>query len=1432
MSRDAFGLDGLLNRGQEGEGEKKEIKKGDIVTCRLTGIEDYGAFVRIIGDGRSGLIYYKEIPRGRRGKANIERALDGEEEFEAMVTEIKEKGKISLSIAKAEAMRSKEEVKRQLAEMSGEERSIRDIWDKIIRINKLLLQYMRLPIKLKPETCKIDEDTRRLTVNIDEESKVEAFTQSLYDKYGVKVVRESPTEWSFRANIDELASGGALQEMESDCESLYYMFVPQAYAEGRIYGYNRADEKMIEEIIRAYWPQIIILRRKRGEMVFRQPYEEHSKKKETYEYFVTMFEEIVKGCELESGGEEEKKGEATAGEMSEKPRETRKYKPIALRYTFEGQGDEVDKFYIKINEIDVMDQENAIGSALKNSEFSCQGVVIGKLLNFKYPKMVFGIEADNKEAVEKMVEEGKLMAVSADMSGETERISRLNEAYSFITNNPDQLRNPRFAVYLFDASKAKPIKRDRIEERKEAINDTRLNKDLNEWQVEAIAKAVEARDIALIQGPPGTGKSTAIAELAWQLALADPEKCILLTSEANLAVDNALDRLKFAEHNIVKPIRIGAGDRVSAEGMPYMLSELKKWARLELDYVQKEDDEELMESDEYKYYDPSNVVLARWMSNIYSRNQIADEGARRLWHDYLADLPMEERKAVYDAYIRGCNLIGATCSAICEKNYLSIEKKKTNTKSKFMKRYEAVFPKARRIEFDTVVQDEASKSTPAELSMPLIFGRKAVIIGDHRQLPPNLDRDDIIYKLHYEQLVSDDVKEKEEARELEDFVRNHFDELEKSHFERLYEQAYDSIKGGFRYQYRMHPDINDVIRQFYMRDGGLECGLTHPEDKGVDDEDVEGNRFSRYHGIDIEGLVSPDNHVVWIDTRTPELLYGNSRANMGEVRAVDWVLSKLATSPTFAAYNSRMKEGEEQEIGLITFYGAQLRQLSMITGKYAGDLRIKLSSVDRFQGMERNIIIVSLVRSDCIAENASQMPDYKTYRERGYRRQRDLGFAKSPNRLNVALSRAKRLLIIVGNSSHFSSYTNKKTGEAIYKNVYDTIRNNPHGRIVEWEDETSKPKMAPIDKNKSGNLNTRDIGVKDKHLRVMETWLATRVERGDAKIAVLELSTKAVKCLIGNSPETIRNATQFSFDNFIRMSEKTETGRGLDRQNTMDMGYFKGNVMPSIRKMKRLMIDNGVDLVYAVATAAYRTAKNRDEIIQTIKDKTGINVCILSKEEESVSTLYAYALSTSRKEELSASPHVVMIDQGGGSTEVSLFENTNLIDSYSINLGTTALRNNLYYNCEMETPIEDALRRSDKTLEERLRSLYKNINAGQLSDDNFCVSVGTAITAATGRRGNRHQHDRILTLQDIRNKIESCQEILTSQFGNVGELNYYDVNSKGGNRELDAVITMRLGLPMFPLLMERFHISRIHVSGTGLWYGIYLQHLFNPDETE
>lgn len=103
-----------------------------------------------------------------------------------------------------------------------------------------------------------------------------------------------------------------------------------------------------------------------------------------------------------------------------------------------------------------------------------------------------------------------------------------------------------------------------------------------------------------------------------------------------------------------------------------------------------------------------------------------------------------------------------------------------------------------------------------------------------------------------------------------------------------------------------------------------------------------------------------------------------------------------------------------------------------------------------------------------------------------------------------------------------------------------------------------KKRPRPISKNRSANLNTRDINPEtDGHLRVIETWLNPMANRSNPKIAVLELSTKAVKCLIGKDQDVIRNASveAFDFRNFIRNAYKTETGKGLDSQNEMDMRF-------------------------------------------------------------------------------------------------------------------------------------------------------------------------------------------------------------------------------------------------------------------------------------
>lgn len=718
-----------------------------------------------------------------------------------------------------------------------------------------------------------------------------------------------------------------------------------------------------------------------------------------------------------------------------------------------------------------------------------------------------------------------------------------------------------------------------------------------------------------------------------------------------------------------------------------------------------------------------------------------------------------------------------------------------------------------------VVQDEASKATPAELSLPLSYGKKSVVIGDHRQLPPNLDKEDILFKLHMQRLKATSQEERDKIYNLEQYVKKNFDILEKSHFERLFKQIDASLKGTFDTQYRMHQDINDVIYQFYVEENGLKCGV--PDS-------------ARQHGIDIPDLISPNNHVIWIDTNSPEVRDATSRANRGETEAISWVLKKLSTSDSFKEYQSQFSSEEDREIGLITFYGSQMKKLRpIVESAEKNGLHIKMSSVDRFQGMERNIIIVSLVRSNTIAQSWNQRPDLRTYPQKGYASQHEFGFAKSPNRLNVALSRAKRLLIIVGNSEHFSSYTNS-SGNAIYRNVIETIKNNENGRMLSWnsinpvKEVIHKIKKVPMPKNRSVNLNTRDININtDKNLRITETWFTPDGKPVDnPHFAVLELSTKAVKLLYAYNEQEIMSSSTFDFNNFSRNGNKTETGKGLDDQNQMNMDYFRNRVLPVIQTMKRNMRKEHIDVVYTVATAAYRTAKNRDEIIDCIRKEAGINVRILSKKEESVATMFAYGITSKYKLEMQQSQHTVMIDQGGGSTEVSVFNQGDLIGSYSINLGTTALRNMLTKDVTNDTSMREALSRSDQMLKERLVAFMRNMGEAMQSEENtFCVSVGTAITSATGKSKNANQHDTILTYDVIAEKIAKQTEQILERFSNVGDLIEWEQLLSSDS--MDRILTMRMGLPMYLIIMDKFNIKSIHVCGTGLWYGIYLQHLFN-----
>ena len=1397
----------------------KELNVDDVVKTHVVRIVDSGIIVDF--DGYSGFIFYRNIvPRVEHGC--IGSIFSEGDEIVAIITEIKDDGRISLSMKIPKRVKQAalaREVMNDLSTLSEEDTSIRSVWKALTKIEHYLLKYMQTPIPFKKDSVHFNSKGD-LLAEIDSDIHLDLFKSEVKRIYNAEVFPHDrlPGYWYFDTDIS-LISSERRTYFADECANMYVQLDSDPIIEIHIEDISYSDRKLFFERMSNYYPQLRILNDTVTSFCiiisYKTPYGREDLKTEL-RYAI---DSILNGTPdtTEDGNIKE-------------------YSSISFKSKIVMPDDAPDRFLFTLDKEALHDNEGVRFGGLKGQGFITSddtgSFSIGVLKKITYPQVTFSVNKENIERVRALIAGKNLTKVKPDpddLTGEFEKVNRLSDSFDRITEHPEELVNPKLASYLFDASKAMPLDSDKIEKRKERIIACQLNKDLNDSQVEAIAKAVEAQDMSLIQGPPGTGKSTAIAELLWQLVLDNPNNRVLLTSEANLAVDNALDRIKYSRHNIIKPVRIAAGEKFSTEGFSYSQVEMKKWAGIQLTEIEEADDNAAAESKEYKDFDSQELVLCRWLNNILSRSKIIDETLQYKWISFINNAPASFKSKVYNEYITHCNVIGATCSAITDTNYSATEQYRKHADSRFLKKYRAVFGDTDKegqsidLSFDVVIQDEASKATPSELSLPLAYGKKAVIIGDHRQLPPNLDKDDILFKLHMLKIKSNSREEHDEIEGLERYVKKKFEVLEKSHFERLFKQIDESIKGTFHIQYRMHNDINEVIQQFYIEDGGLECGVKEEE---------------RTHGISIPGFINPDDHVIWVDTLTPEIKEGTSRYNPGEVDAIKWVLEQLGTSPSFREYQSSLSRAEDKEIGLITFYGAQLKALkTVVDSSRQYGLKIKMSSVDRFQGMERNIIIVSLVRSNIIAQYAGERPDYKKYPEYGYESQKGYGFADSPNRLNVALSRAKRLLIIVGNGKHFCSFKNKE-GKAIYKNVFDVVQKHPNGiytwKTVNYNYNSTKVIRVPMPTSKSINLNSRDINTsKDINLRSIETWLTrdnTAID--NPHFAVLELSTKAVKVLWGRKEEKIRQSQEFSFDNFYRQAYKTETGQGLNSDNMMDIYYFSNRVLPVIRRMKELMKKEQIDVVYTVATAAYRTAKNRDEIIELIRKDTGINVRILSKQEESIATMYAYGISSKYRLGIREAKNSFMIEQGGGSTEVSVFHHGEPLGSYSINIGTTTSRNAMFVACEdnMTVDMREALKRSDQIIKERMVAFMNNM--GDLmkdEDEYFCVSVGTAITRATGHHRNAQQHDKILTREKIEAQINSSTEKICERFSSIEEL--YEWNQEvGNNSELDGIVTMRLGLPLFLYFFDKFNVKEIHVCGTGLWYGIYFQKLFNTLE--
>ncbi|PZX51461.1 IGHMBP2 family helicase [Algoriphagus chordae] len=253
------------------------------------------------------------------------------------------------------------------------------------------------------------------------------------------------------------------------------------------------------------------------------------------------------------------------------------------------------------------------------------------------------------------------------------------------------------------------------------------------------------------------------------------------------------------------------------------------------------------------------------------------------------------------------------------------------------------------MEFDVVFIDEAAQGLEAATWIPILKAKKVVFAGDHCQLPPT-------------------IKSYQAGK----------DGLAETLFEKVIARKPQAAQ-MLQVQYRMPEVIMGFSNaQFY-------------KGKLIADERTKTHVFS-----------SEESVIEWIDTAGAGYSDQKELESLSTFNPEEALFAAKYLNDLVERIGSDNFLQNDLTIGLIAPYGAQVRRLRQLIfdsedypSLYAVKEQITIDTVDGFQGQERDLMMISLTRSN----------------EKG-----EIGFLSDTRRMNVALTRAKRKLVLIGDS--------------------------------------------------------------------------------------------------------------------------------------------------------------------------------------------------------------------------------------------------------------------------------------------------------------------------------------------------------------------------------------------------------------------------------
>ena len=706
------------------------------------------------------------------------------------------------------------------------------------------------------------------------------------------------------------------------------------------------------------------------------------------------------------------------------PDKEREYiEETAFKAKFKSRETTANGSNIKFQLVEVSDK-----SWIRLKELKNEGVIlfiddqkIGKILDF-HPKENFITIKDAFCSIDEIAESGELIE---DVRQETSQFKKQVEACKKFEKT-DVVNPALCSILATPETTAMPnnayLQTWEFENFRDEVFNSNLKND--DTQREAVLEALHHKPVYLIQGPPGAGKTTVIVELIRQLIKRHKDVNILVTSQSNLAVDNVLEKLdeiNQKEEADLLFMRLASENTLEKENirttiLPHTFeNKLKNWVTETEQQAKKYFSEHFSTQQKHKnlieFYDfyslldkendwnkfnnrlrMSQNYLKQLFENAKDFKEVKKifekelgseflklKNIQRDWFAFLGGVTVEDgkdrKKSMLNngsteidfltAMMLQTNIMGATCIHIASSKYSKVN-----------------------FRFDYVIMDESSKASPAETLVPINMGQNIILIGDHNQLPPVVTREEAVKK---------NVK-----TELED---NGLD-FEKAFGESLFEKlikAFEADESKQNYikmldiQYRMPKQVGSLISKYFY-----DSKLKNPETSIIPDYDKQKH---------LELTLKKDTSIIFFSTSQRENPNDNdnkfNRQNKCNVQAIKELLEKLNT-----LYSDNLAKSKPFTIGIIAGYRGQvdllkssinLSQYSNFvqvetdeSGKQKKTNLIEINTVDKFQGAERDIIIYDIVRSSKGQSNIGFLDDYR--------------------RINVAFSRVKRLLVVVGDS--------------------------------------------------------------------------------------------------------------------------------------------------------------------------------------------------------------------------------------------------------------------------------------------------------------------------------------------------------------------------------------------------------------------------------